>query len=94
MTSETKQVWSIDVLAHVRVEVPVGVEVNWDRAVELAMSAVTQFHEVDCGDSVGHIRWAGIHADVEDNECVVINSPDSGRWVIESPDNRGDALEE
>jgi len=76
MTSETKQVWSIDVVAHVRVEVPVGVEVNSDRAVELAMSAVTQFHEVDCGDSVGRIRWAGIHADVEDSECEVIESPD------------------
>ena len=57
MTNETKQVWSIDVLSHVRVEVPVGVEVDSDRAVKLAMSAVTQFHEVDCGDSVGHIRW-------------------------------------
>jgi len=77
MTSETKQVWSIDVLAHVRVEVPVGVQVTADRAVELAMSAVTQFHEVDCGDSVGPIRWAGIHAEVEDNECVVIESPEN-----------------
>ena len=84
MTSETKQVWSIDVVAHVRVEVPVGVEVNSDRAVELAMSAVKQFHWVDCGDSntlaplcdVGRIRWAEIHADVEDSECEVIESPD------------------
>ncbi len=40
-----------------------------ERAVELAMSAVTQYHQVDCGP-VGRIVWADVYAEVSDDNCV------------------------
>ena len=47
-----------------------------EMAMQLAMSAVTQFHEVDCGEH-SHVIWARIFADVTDNECEVMEGGDA-----------------
>jgi hypothetical protein len=55
---------------------PLGHDLSDDRAIELAMSAVTQSIEVDCGRDIGatfnRIAWAKVHADVSDRDCEVI----------------------
>jgi hypothetical protein len=42
-----------------------------DMAIDMAMSAVTQFHEVDCG-VVERVLWAEVFADVSDDDCEVL----------------------
>ena len=44
-------------------------------AIELAMTAVSQLHEVDCGP-VGKIVWAKVYSEVSDDECEVVEVSD------------------
>jgi hypothetical protein len=62
---------TVQMTVTVTVEPPEGIEITKDRAIELAMSAVTQFHEVDCGPP-GRIKWAKVYAEVSDNDCEVV----------------------
>jgi hypothetical protein len=53
-----------------------------DMAIQMAMSAVTQSHEVDCGLQ-DKVLWAKVYAEISDDDCVVneveIGNED-GRW--------------
>ena len=59
----------------VTVEQPQGQELSDARATELAMSAVSQFHEVEFGRESGpgysRISWAKIYAEVLEEDCEV-----------------------
>jgi hypothetical protein len=59
----------------VTVEQPQGQELSDERATELAMSAVAQFHEVefgrDSGPGYNRISWAKIYAEVSEEDCEV-----------------------
>jgi len=60
----------------VTVTPPKGQTLNTQQAIELAMSAVTQRHEVACGRDIGEnydrTAWAEIYAEVSDSDCEVI----------------------
>ena len=57
----------------VTVKFPDGApDTSADMAKAMAMSAVTPFHEVDCGE-VGRVRWAKVYAEVSDDECEVLS---------------------
>lgn len=60
----------------VTVTPPKGQELSDERAVGLAMSAVTQSHEVECGRDIGptfnRTAWANVYAEVSDVDCEVI----------------------
>lgn len=55
---------------------PKGQDLSDELAVELAMSAVTQSHEVECGRDIGpnynRIAWAKVYAEVLDDDCEVV----------------------
>ena len=60
--------YEVEMTVIVQVEPPEGIEISSDRAIELAMTSVTQFHEVDCGPT-GKIKWAKVYAEVCDQDC-------------------------
>ena len=65
-------VYSVQMTVSVDVRVPVGVTLDASRVKELAMSAVTPRHEVDCGPP-GKIVWAQIDAEVDEGECEIVD---------------------
>lgn len=53
------------------VEPPEGVVLSEEEAIELAMGAVTQFQEIQCGRDV-HPIFAKVHAEVSEDDCEII----------------------
>jgi hypothetical protein len=66
---------TIEMLVTVTVTPPEGIKLTDERAIELAMSSVTQFHEVECGrkqtETSNTIAWAKVHAEVSDSDCII-----------------------
>lgn len=60
----------------VTVEPPRGHEISNEEAISLAMSSVTQSHQVECGRDRGPdhdlIAWAKVYAEVSDVDCEVV----------------------
>ena len=58
----------------VTVTPPKGMEIDDQEAIELAMQAVTQHQQVQCGIETDPklITWADVYAEVSDADCEVI----------------------
>ena len=67
---------TVEMTVTVTVEPPAGQSPDDEAIKDMAMSAVSQFHEVECGRGVGPhenaIAWAKVYAEVTEEECEIV----------------------